>query len=47
MRFQSIRIKEGLSERTINFSDGANLIHSGKTVVENHTAKTDAVFARI
>ena len=30
MRFQSIRIKEGLSERTINFSDGANLIHSGK-----------------
>ena len=30
MRFQSIRIKEGLLERTINFSDGANLIHSTK-----------------
>lgn len=32
MRFQSIRIKEGLSERTINFSDGANLIHTADSI---------------
>lgn len=30
MTIQSIHIKEGLSERTINFSDKVNLIHSDK-----------------
>lgn len=30
MIFRSIRIKEGMSERAIDFSRGVNLIHSGK-----------------
>ena len=39
MIFRSIHIKEGLSERTIDFSDGVNLIHS----VKNSRGKTTLV----
>lgn len=36
MNFKSIRIKEGMAERTFDFSDGVNLIHSN----ENSCGKT-------
>lgn len=39
MIFRSIHIKEGLSERTIDFSEGVNLIHSDK----NSRGKTTLV----
>lgn len=39
MIFRSIHIKEGISERTIEFSDGVNLIHSDK----NSRGKTTLV----
>lgn len=34
MIFKSIRLKEGFFERAIIFSEGVNLIHSEKIVVE-------------